>query len=378
MNSVKRYSLFALIVLIVSYILWSVSDRNSVYSISETRLDRIVSEGKDQKKGNLLGISPWMIPSDYSSETAFREKLEFYFRKAEEKGWLDTKTVAVLPEYLGTWLVVANEKSSVYRSASIEEAMQTLVLSNLGSFTGNLVSAKGKDKIRDAVFRMKAETMLTIYRRTFSNLAKRYGITIVAGSILLPEPTVTEGVLKIGTGELRNGSFVFFADGTVSGNSPHKLYPIEEEKSFVSGASPESLQAVETPVGNIGVLVCADSWYPGVYKTFKKQNIKYVLVPSFVSPNGAMSGIWKGYNGSETPKDVNPKDIGVITEGKAWLKYALAGRMTDSGASYGINVFLRGSLWDLGSDGETILVRGADVKTFPKSESGSLVNVWID
>lgn len=319
-----------------------------------------------------------MISSDYSSETSFREKLEFYFRKAAEKGWLGPKTVVVLPEYLGTWLAVADEKGSVYRSTSIEDAMQTLVLSNLGSFVANVAAAKGEDRIRDAVFRMKSERMLAIYRNTFSDFAKTYGITIVAGSILLPAPTVEGGVLKIGTGGLRNGSFVFLPDGTVSGNSPLKLYPIEEEKPFVLGASSESLRAVETPVGTVGVLVCADSWYPEVYKIFKKRNIKYVLVPSFVSPNGAMDGIWRGYNGSDTPKDVDPKDVGGITEGKAWLKYALAGRMAGSGATHGINVFLRGSLWDLGSDGETIVVRGSEGKTFPKSEAASIVNLWLD
>ncbi|EQA53640.1 nitrilase-related carbon-nitrogen hydrolase [Leptospira kmetyi] len=378
MNSFKRYSLPVLLCLIILYTIWSFTGRSPSKEKTDSRLVRMETVGRDVQKGNLLGIQPWMFPGDYSSERNFLTKIDSYLVQADREKFLNAKTIAVFPEYLGTWLVIADEKDSVAKSAKIEDAMQTLVLSNPISFVKNLISARGEDGVRDALFRMKAEKMLSIYSNTFSSLARKYKITIVAGSILLPEPTIVSGVIRIGSGSLKNVSFVFLPDGSVAENSPQKIYPIGDEKPFVAASSAENLRSIESPAGRIGVLVCADSWYPAVYETFKKQNVDFILVPSYVAPNGAMSEIWKGYNGSSNPPDVRSEDIGKIVEGKAWLKYAMAGRLSKSGASHGINVFLRGSLWDLGSDGETIVVQRSQVKTFPKIEGASIVNLWLN
>ncbi|EMJ96535.1 hydrolase, carbon-nitrogen family [Leptospira alstonii serovar Pingchang str. 80-412] len=369
-------SFFLLIVLCYGF--WSYTGRFASTEPSDSRLERVENVGKDLKKGNLLGIQPWMFSRDYSSERNFLNKIESYLKEAEKNGFINPKTIVVFPEYLGTWLVAADEKTSVTESVKIEDAMQTLVFSNLVLFVWNFSKAEAKDSVKDALFRMKAEKMLSIYSNTFSNLARRWGITIVAGSILLPEPSIVGGKLQIGKGSLKNGSYVFFPDGTVAENSPQKIYPIEDEKNFVKASSPENLKIVQSPAGKIGVLVCADSWYPEVYEIFKKQNVDFVVVPSYVSPNDAMSEVWKGYNGALPPADVRSEDVGGISEGEAWLRYALAGRISKSGATHGINVFLRGSLWDLGSDGEIILIRRSKVQTFPKISGASIVNLWLD
>ena len=64
------------------------------------------------------------------------------------------------------------------------------------------------------------------------------------------------------------------------------------------------------------------------------------------------------------------------SEGEAWHKYALAGRLSASGARYGINVFLRGSLWDMGMDGRSLMVQDGS----PRGEAGdgpALLNLWL-
>ncbi|WP_036041443.1 nitrilase-related carbon-nitrogen hydrolase [Leptospira alstonii] len=374
----RRYCLSFFLLIVLCYGFWSYTGRFASTEPSDSRLERVENVGKDLKKGNLLGIQPWMFSRDYSSERNFLNKIESYLKEAEKNGFINPKTIVVFPEYLGTWLVAADEKTSVTESVKIEDAMQTLVFSNLVLFVWNFSKAEAKDSVKDALFRMKAEKMLSIYSNTFSNLARRWGITIVAGSILLPEPSIVGGKLQIGKGSLKNGSYVFFPDGTVAENSPQKIYPIEDEKNFVKASSPENLKIVQSPAGKIGVLVCADSWYPEVYEIFKKQNVDFVVVPSYVSPNDAMSEVWKGYNGALPPADVRSEDVGGISEGEAWLRYALAGRISKSGATHGINVFLRGSLWDLGSDGEIILIRRSKVQTFPKISGASIVNLWLD
>lgn len=374
----KSYLFYFLFLILIFYGIWSYTGRSSWEQTSDSRLKRIESFGKDLKKGNLLGIQPWMYPIDYSNEINFSKKIQSYLEEASKKGYINPKTIVVFPEYLGTWLVVAGEKTSVVRSDKLEDSMRTLILSNPVSFIFNFFKAQGKDKIRDALFRMKAEKMLSIYSNTFSDMAKKWGVIIVAGSILLPEPYILEGEIQIRNGALKNVSYVFLPDGRVAENSPEKIYPIEDEKSFVEASTLKNLKIIQSPMGKIGVLVCADSWYPEVYEIFKKQNVNFVVVPSYVPPDGAMSEVWKGYNGSKNPTDIRLEDVHRISEGEAWLKYALAGRILKSGATHGMNVFLRGSLWDLGSDGEIILVHRSMVRTFPKIYGASIVNLWLD
>ncbi|EKR08792.1 MULTISPECIES: nitrilase-related carbon-nitrogen hydrolase [Leptospira] len=374
----RSYLFYFVFLILVFYGIWTYTDRSTWEQTPDSKLKRIESFGKNLKKGNLLGIQPWMNPIDYSNEINFSKKIQSYLEEANKKGYINPKTIVVFPEYLGTWLVIAGEKTSVIRSDKLEDSMQTLILSNPIGFILNFFKAQGKDKIRDALFRMKAEKMLSIYSNTFSNMAKKWRITIVAGSILLPEPYVIEGKIQIRNGALKNASYVFLPDGRVAENSPEKIYPIEDEKSFVEASTLKNLKIIQSPAGNIGVLVCADSWYPEVYEIFKKQNVNFVVVPSYVAPDGAMSEVWKGYNGSKNPTDIRSEDVHRISEGEAWLKYALAGRILKSGATHGMNVFLRGSLWDLGSDGEIILVHRLMVRTFPKIYGASIVNLWLD
>ncbi|WP_036057606.1 nitrilase-related carbon-nitrogen hydrolase [Leptospira noguchii] len=375
----RNYLFYFLFLILVFYGIWSYTDRSTrEQTTPDSKLKRVESFGKDLKKGNLLGIQPWMDPIDYSNEINFSKKIQSYLEEANKKGYINSKTIVVFPEYLGTWLVIAGEKTSVIESDKLEDSMRTLILSNPVSFIHNFLKAQGKDKIRDALFRMKAEKMLSIYSNTFSDMAKKWGITIVAGSILLPEPHILEGKIQIRNGALKNGSYVFLPDGRVAENSPEKIYPIEDEKSFVEASTLKNLKIIQSPAGRVGVLVCADSWYPEVYKIFKKQNVNFIVVPSYVAPDGAMSEVWKGYNGSKNPTDIRLEDVHRISEGEAWLKYALAGRIFKSGATHGMNVFLRGSLWDLGSDGEVILVYRSMVRTFPKIYGASIVNLWLD
>jgi len=65
-----------------------------------------------------------------------------------------------------------------------------------------------------------------------------------------------------------------------------------------------------------------------------------------------------------------------LTEGQAWRKHALARRIARSGARHGINVFLRGALWDLGSDGLSLMVSDG-VATETGADGAALLNLWL-
>ncbi|MBU0704873.1 MAG: carbon-nitrogen hydrolase, partial [Chloroflexi bacterium] len=287
------------------------------------------------------------------------------------------KTIVVLPEYIGTWLVVVGENQRVYRAASIARAMRALVLSNLFSFIKTLPSAEADDAVKYALFRMKAAQMAEVYHDAFSRLAQKHAVTVVAGSILLPSPGVSDGRLTIGDGPLYNVCVVYEPGGAAHESVVRKAFPIEAEQPFTARASVAELPVFDTPAGRLGVLICADSWYPSSYEILKAQRADFVAVPSYLSPSGVWGKPWRGYDGAPAPGDVDARDVNRLTEGEAWLKYALAGRLAEAGIKHGINVFLRGDLWDLGSDGHTIIVEGPTVMEAKHVTGAAIVNFWL-
>ncbi len=340
-------------------------------------LQEITEYGTDTHRGNLLGIQPCMVPVDYASEETFYAKIDDTLNVALRRDWFNEKTVVVFPEYIGTWLVAAGEKQRVYQAENIESAMQTLVLSNLIPFVKVLLFAKAKDVVKYSLFRMKATRMAEIYHNVFSGLAKKHAVTIVAGSIVLPSPEVSNGKLAIGDGELYNVSVVYKPGGSAYEDVVRKVFPTEAELPFTTPASATELPVFDTPAGRLGVLICADSWYPSTYEVMQAKKAGLVAVPSYLAPDSIWQKPWRGYDGAPAPDDVDTHDVNQIAEGEAWLKYALAGRMARAGIGQGINVFLRGNLWDLGSDGHTIVVRGRTVIEAKHVAGAAIINSWL-
>jgi hypothetical protein len=247
----------------------------------------------------------------------------------------------------------------------------------LGRFLPAFVRAREADRVAAALFRINAPSMLDIYEDVFGGLARGYGVTIVAGSIVLPDPRVEDGRIRLSSGSLYNVSAVFAPDGRVHPRLARKIHPIESEQPFVTAASLSELPVFETPAGRLGVLVCADGWYPEPYAQLGTQGVELIAVPSYVAEVGLWQQPWGGYNGSATPADVDLNDVGILTEGEAWRRYCLAGRILSSAARAGINVFLHGELWDLGGDsGDTLAIHeGTVIET--SSERAAILNLWL-
>ena len=191
-----------LLILCIAFIVWSRSGRHPPPGAPDLRLLDASSFGEDTGSGNLLGIQTHMVPADYASEERFRRKLEGYLAAAHDEGFLGPKTIVVFPEYLGVWLVAAGEKESVYSAPTINAATKVVVASNLLSFLRWLPFARAPKRADCAVFKMKARSMAAIYHRVFSQLAKEHRVTIVAGSIFLPDPQIADGVLLASSGPL--------------------------------------------------------------------------------------------------------------------------------------------------------------------------------
>ncbi|MCP1477941.1 putative amidohydrolase [Pseudomonas chlororaphis] len=365
----------ALIAALTSYTLWT-RERPIGHYLSDLRIQLAVDQGTPADHGNLLGIQPELFPTDYQSPERLHRKLAAYLQQARDQGLLNEKTVVVLPEHIGTWLMVSGEKNELYQAASLKEAMNWLAVSNPLPFLRALITAKGDNRLDDAHLRMKARSMADQYQRLFGGLAKEFGITLVAGSIVLPEPVIEGSNLRIGSGALYNTTLVFGSDGLPIGQPQRQLYPTFDERGFIQASADQAVQVVDTPAGRLGVLIGSDSWYPDNYRKLNAQGAQLVAVPAFVMGRGAWERPWRGYKNLSTPSEVSLKPE-EVSEGEAWRRLTLTSRAPSSLASAGVSVFLRGQFWDQGSAGQSFINSNGEHFADGDARGARLLNIWL-
>lgn len=166
--------------------------------------------------GNLLALNPALFPSDYQDPERLRLKLSSALDNARAQGLLTNDTLVALPEHIGTWLMLRNEKPEIYRARSLSEAQPLLILSNPVALLRTWLFSDKTLPLSDLILRMKAQQAAADYQQLFSSLAAEYRVTLQAGSILLPEPSLKNGKLHTGYGALRNVGMVFKPDGTLA------------------------------------------------------------------------------------------------------------------------------------------------------------------
>ncbi len=373
-------------VLLAAYFIWSFTGRATEKETGWSKLPEFkarfeyVEAGVDSGNGNIIGIQPYLTATNYSTVFNFEVSLRFYFEQLKRENKLTEQSIVVLPEYIGTWLVAANEKETIYKEATTEKAMKKMVRSNMLSFLYGYFNSPAKDKSTYAVFHLKAKKMAANYQQVFSTLAKEYNCTIVAGSIVLPAPSIsTTGQLEIKkTGELYNTSVVFGNDGKIIPPLIRKQFPINEEKNFTHAAVPSQPPVFATKAGRMAVLICADSWYPQAYTTLSNK-ADFVVVPSLGGKDSSWLSPWKGYNGFAAPVDVDTTDYNKITEGDARLKYSMGKRAVQANIHYGLNIFFTGSLWDMQPQGRVLILQNDSTTALPPAVGkGRIVCLWLN
>jgi predicted amidohydrolase len=365
----------ALIAALTTYAMWA-ADRPVGHYLSDLRINLAIDQGTPADRGNLLGIQPELFPTDYQSPERLHRKLAAYLQKARDQGLLNEKTIVVLPEHIGTWLMVSGEKDELYQATTLKEAMNWLAVSNPLKFLRALISAKGDSRLDDAHLRMKAKGMAKEYQALFGGLAKEFNVTLVAGSIVLPEPSIIDGALKIGRGALYNSSVVFGRDGLPIGQPQRQMHPIFAEHEVIAANGEHTLSVVDTPAGRLGILIGSDSWYPDNYRKLDGQGAQFIAVPAFVIGRGTWDKPWRGYKGLLTPGSVSLK-AGELSEGQAWHRLTLTAQPPSSQAIAGMSVFLRGQFWDQGSAGQSFLSSNGQQFADGNARGARLLNLWL-
>ena len=365
----------ALVAALAAYLVWT-QERPVAHYLSDLRITLAVNEGEPADRGNLLGIQPELFPADYQSLERLHLKLSAYLQKARDQGLINPKTIVVLPEHIGTWLMLSGEKNELYQATHVKDAMNWLSASNPLQFARAWISAKGDNRMDDAYLRMKAPAMARDYQVLFGGLAKEFGVTLVAGSIALPNPSVSQGQLHIGHGALYNASVVFAADGLPIGDPQRQLYPIYDERGFIAPGDENIVSVVDTPAGRLGILIGSDSWYPDNYRKLNQQGAQLVAVPAFVTGRDTWDRPWRGFKSVSTPPEISLKPE-ELSEGEAWRRLTLISQQPISQASAGMSVFLRGQFWDLGTAGHSFLSNEGHVTAGNDARGARLLNIWL-
>lgn len=348
--------------------------------VMQVRFEEI-NIGHDSGKGNLVGIQPFLVPQYYSTAINFRVSLLFYLNQLKRDGLLNSGTIVIFPEHIGSGLVALNEKESVYDELDTRSAVINMIRSNIFKFSYRYMRVPdGVDKVGHALFTMKGKHMAEVYQQTFSALAKEFDITIVAGSIILPDPSIDSlGRLRAGKGLLYNVSVVFGKSGAIMPPIVKNIFPAGFGKGFISaGRLNEETPVFNTSAGKIGVLIAADSWYPDPYSSLDKK-ADLLAIPSLGGIDSSWRRPWLAYQGYSLPRDFDSAELGKISTESIWTKYGMGSRASKAGIHYGMNVFFTGNMWDLHAEGRVLVLQKDSLQVLaPAIERGRIVNLWLN
>lgn len=247
-------------VALAAYIGWT-QDRRSGPLLSDLRTLPIENAGTPGEAGNLLAIEVKLLPADYQSRERLYLRFATYLEQAHDAGLLNARTVVVLPEHVGTGLFALGEKAEVQQARSLRDAMHLTALSNPWKYLKALFDNQSEALRTEAVLRIKAAQMADDYQTIFGGLAREYGVTLVAGSIVLPEPQLQQKRLSPGPGPLRQISLTFDHLGDPIGPLQYKQALSRYERRY--SEAPEEIRPVtlSTPTGKLAVLLGCDGYY---------------------------------------------------------------------------------------------------------------------
>ncbi len=312
----------------------------------------ITSIGTDKNYANMVAIQPYMIPADYSSETRFYEKLESYIIKAKRSGFLKERTTIIFPDHIGTPLYLIDERREVYTSKTIDD-----MFSNLNSTKyPNLKRTNFTTKIDLTKYLLdeKSNLVKDTYISTFSKLALFYKVNILAGSIVLPISSLSNGELNFIEKDRKVYGFMFDNKGKITQKVERKFLYSFETDFLTPGKPPEEGLVVPGIPNKIAVLFSGDTLLPISYTRIIQ------VTDLWVSPVFKLSTENMDYSKIEISGEIqNPtksnykESDSLLTNRELWNKFSTPGRHASTSSKSYLQVFLNGEFYDFKLDSWT-------------------------
>ncbi len=237
---------------------------------------------------DLFAIQPYMTLSDYASEEAFYAKLDrlLALTTPYRQYGRGNPAFAVLPEDLATFLVIAHRTHLIKNSHTIDEAFSAIGKS-LGPTLLATMARYRTWSLKEAFFTWSATNVWEMWHRTVIKLAKKYDLTLVAGSGLLPDNRLglAASSFKPQSARIYNYSFTVLPSGDVV-NETRKvnLVPTQED---VLGLSKGSLEAGTQPYGWETIPTATVICYDGFQVPHTRQEPAFTALLPMLDRQGA-------------------------------------------------------------------------------------------
>jgi predicted amidohydrolase len=288
---------------------------------------------------NLVAVQAEMSLGDYASAEVFRQKV-FGLTQDAVAGLPTHPTLVAFPELIGFPLLLTLQGKGANLSATIKNV--------LSHHWKKLLQAPWQYKYLgpSLIYLPFALPTYRVYVSAFSEAAKTFGVTIVAGSSLLPyishEPALG---LHIADPKVYNRSLTFGPNGKIIGQTQKvHLTPGLESRLGIERGRLQDLQVMHTPVGKVGVAICLDAFHDSVIGHLDGLGAEIIIQPT--ANNAPWDRPWPNDN--------------AFTEGEAWMRYGLKETLRESlNVRYGVNPMLVGDLWELKFEGVSSIVQAA-------------------
>jgi predicted amidohydrolase len=244
----------------------------------------------------LFAVQPYMSIDDYRDANAFYRKIESLFIKAARlRSQSDSVAIIAFPEDIATFLALAGRSSLIGHAETIDEAFRRIGQQMLPGLLWTMARDR-TSSLRRAFFTQTANTTWQIWHHTMSDLARRFAMTTIAGSALLPHPLPGQGGdVKRRRPFIYNTSVTYGPDGQVlAATRKVNLVPGHEDVLDLSpGQYTEAVVPVSLPKApsvRIATAICYDGFlvphtdheprFQSLWPLLDQHGVDIVVVPS--------------------------------------------------------------------------------------------------
>lgn len=216
----------------------------------------------------LFAVQPRVSLEDYSSEERFAERHRALARRIDELRARDATgrplypALAVWPEMVGAPLGLMGHLHRVRRSRTTQRAMVRVALAEARGLASAALRYR-PSSLEECLYAAVAARVHRAMWRTFSGIARDFGLWVVGGSALLPRSQLGADTADFVPVNARtyNTSYTFSPEGRcVTVTRKVNLVPTQEDVVRLSPGRPEELEVVPTPFGRLGTLICYDGF----------------------------------------------------------------------------------------------------------------------
>lgn len=213
-------------------------------------------------RGQLFAVQPYMDGRDYLSAESFERKMAALFAKICALRRESLPGLAVFPEMIGLFLTLLGSPPELLELGTVDAAFSRIARRSVSSIVAAMLRHRAASPFR-AFLLSRASAIHRVYTDTFRRLARRENLWVVAGSLLLPDNALGPLGEEFRPLDRRifNMSYTFSPEGSIV-NVTRKvnLVPTKEDVLGLTPGRVEDLQALDTPLGRVGNLICYDGF----------------------------------------------------------------------------------------------------------------------